>query len=321
MASRRTSQALAATNGTSLHTFVHSISTMTGNKYDDATIAKLTPVHQSAVPRQREWYERTKSRAAAGDPEAYAAMEVRRQTNQRAKRRASAKRSKARGEGQEVPERNNLLTAAKVRGAQASDEIEYVRTKSGKRTELRRSVSLEYVDADEGQDNRNVDCLVNAHRLLSQPPQLTTNAMGIHATYVLRHERPLLKHNRELDHDDEEQEPPSGLLFRRSEAQRFGVQTIDVERIPHIPKQEAVAQPRNVVDLCSSEDEASPVIKVETPHEQAAASTTQLPAHATGYVHIAGTAGQAGVVGSRTMQVASRSPAEIRLLIRAKKIA
>ncbi|KAK3655020.1 hypothetical protein LTR22_010488 [Elasticomyces elasticus] len=90
---------------------------------------------------------------------------------------------------------------------------------------------------------------------------------------------------------------------------------------PHMPKQEAIAELQDIVDLCSSDDDASPVMKAETRHERAAASTTQSPAGATSSVHVDRSARQAGVVGSRTKQMLSVSPAEIRLLIQAKQVA
>ncbi|KAK3657527.1 hypothetical protein LTR56_002301 [Elasticomyces elasticus] len=278
---------------------------MSVNRFDDATLAKLSPKHQDLIRKRRNYDETVKRKAAAGaplsysagtvtvqwlttitgDPQAIASLEVKRRTARKLSRRYRAKKPKA-AQDQGMSAHSELEATSTLGDGHISADSEYVPVKDEKGNELRQLVRRNYQDTDEEGHNANDQEVIG--------------------------EEPVLTQRQPAQGQGQVTSGPTGRQLR-SVPQNGRISQV----VKGKPGNDADAP----IDLCASDDEGPLAMKVETSHEQTAALTAHAPSRAGRAARVDGSDVQAAVVQSESDQVPSMSPAEIRLLIQAERVA
>ncbi|KAK5731651.1 hypothetical protein LTR17_011244 [Elasticomyces elasticus] len=271
---------------------------MACNRFDDATLAQLSPKHQDHIRKRRKYDETVKSKAAAGaplshsagtvtiqwltmitgDPHAIASLEVKRRTGRRASRRRYKKLKAA--INQDVPADSEPEVTSALSDGHVSEESEYVPVKEEKRTELRRLVRRDYKDADEGSDNAHDQELVHTQPVLTQPEPVPEQGQDISGSNQLQ-----------TSSGRPSNAPLNGKIFTAV-------------------KGESGNDADKPIELCASDDEAPAAIKVESSREHSVAVST---------LRARGSARQAAATQSNTVGAPRRSPDEILLMIEANE--
>ncbi|KAK5712019.1 hypothetical protein LTR15_012087 [Elasticomyces elasticus] len=216
-------------------------------KLNAAQLRGLDATHRANVlenrARGKRWRDTESERVLAGDPEAIALRKARQNRKEGAKRKREAPATR------------------------------------GKKRQIARSVESQARSDDGGGSDGN-DAMENENDSGEDVETLPVSRRLRKRSTLSRSTLLRLRGGSESEDHDDEEEPPYDQPLRCSEAHRFGVQTVesgDVDKMPRTPKQEAVNEAHEVVDLCSSDDEMLSTMKVERPHERSAAATALRP--------------------------------------------